>query len=434
MSTQTRSRFVPRTRSGSHARPQSAAQVADRKKRFDEYQKEVKRLAYGNWDRILISLAGQVLGAAIEAGPLKHVPCPVHGGKNGDAFRCLNDFRLTGGMVCNSCGARPDGFSTLMWLYQWDFIRAIKEVGEALGKPYGEGFKPAAAGAPKVQAVEFKAKVEDPAEVARRDERNAKKMTELWLESFPLLAPESAIARMYLKNRAISKVFGTLDDIRFHPAVSYWENGTDLGEHPCMIRLLRQANGEPLSIERLYLTPDGRKADLEKVKKIMPYRSTATFHGSAVRLDHEVGTVLCVAEGVETALSYRAMLGLPTWATTFAGLMETLVIPAQAELVIIAADLDPPHRNPKGEMVPGRGQEAAEILAERIRKAGRRVAITMPPFEIPQGLKKLDWNDVLQTMGIDAAREHAYVRKTRARVAQTLKEMGYDWDSTHAHY
>src|SRR5690606_7438327 len=135
--------------------------------------------------------------------------------------------------------------------------------------------------------------------------------------------------------------FGTLDDLRFHPAVSYWENGVDIAEYPAMLRLLRQPNGEPMTIERLYLSPDGRKAPVEKQKKIMPRRSTAEYHGSCVRLDHEVGTVLCVAEGVETALSYRAMLGLPTWATTVAGLMETLMIPSHVELVLIAADLDP---------------------------------------------------------------------------------------------
>src|SRR5690606_1520252 len=147
------------------------------------------------------------------------------------------------------------------------------EVGEALGKPYGDGFRPASAGAPKVHAVEFKPKAEDPALVAKRDERNAEKMTALWSESFPLLAAESAIARAYLKKRGITKVFGPHDDLRCRPAASYWEIGTDLGEHPCMMRLLRLASGEPLSIERLYLTPEGVKAQVEKAKKLMPYRS-----------------------------------------------------------------------------------------------------------------------------------------------------------------
>lgn len=425
-------RFVPRQRAGRRPR-QSAEEVEDRKKRFDAYQKEVKRLAYGNWDSILIAMAGGQMQQAVEAGPRKHVYCPVHEGVNGDAFRVLNDFSLTGGTVCNSCGAHADGFATLMWLYGWDFIKAVKEVGASLGLPYGNGYKAEVQQA-KVQVVEFKKKEEDPRKIARRDERRADEMSTLWSDSLSLFDPDAEVARCYLKNRGITRVFAPLDDLRFHPAVSYWENNVDLGEYPAMLRLLRQASGEPLTIERLYLTPEGRKAPVEKQKKIMPYRSTAVFHGSAVRLDHEVGTVLCVAEGVETALSYRSMLGLPTWATTFAGLMESLVIPPQVELVIIAADLDPKRTDAQGRVVLGRGEEAASILADRIRAANRKAAIVMPPFELPEGMSKLDWNDVLVSMGIDQARAQPFVVKTRERVCQVLDEMGYQWESSHAHY
>lgn len=424
-------RFVPRQRAGRRPR-QSAEDVTNRKRRFDTYQKEVKRLAYGNWDSILMALAGGHMQQAIEVGPRKHVYCPVHEGVNGDAFRVLNDFSLTGGTVCNSCGAHADGFATLMWLYGWDFIQAVKEVGASLGLPYG-GYTPEVK-ASKVQVVEFKKKDDDPEKVARRDEHRAAEMSKLWSESYSLFDPEAEVARRYLKNRGISRVYAPLDDLRFHPAVSYWENNVDLGEFPAMLRLLRQASGEPLTIERLYLSPEGRKAPVEKQKKIMPYRSTAVFHGSAVRLDHEVGTVLCVSEGVETALSYRAMLGLPTWAATFAGLMESLVIPPQVELVIIAADLDPKRPDAQGNLVPGRGEEAASILADRIRAANRKAAIVMPPFELPPGMSKLDWNDVLQSMSIDQARALPFVYKTRQRVAQVLDDMGYQWESAHAHY
>lgn len=424
-------RFVPRQRAGRRPR-QSAEDVADRKRRFDTYQKEVKRLAYGNWDSILMAMAGGHMQQAIEAGPRKHVYCPVHEGVNGDAFRVLNDFSLTGGTVCNSCGAHADGFATLMWLYGWDFIQAVKEVGASLGLSYA-GYTPEVR-ASRVQVVEFKKKDDDPEKIARRDEHRAAEMSKLWSESYSLFDPEAKIARDYLKNRGIDRVYAPLDDIRFHPAVSYWENNVDLGEYPAMLRLLRQASGEPLTIERLYLTPEGRKAPVEKQKKIMPYRSTAVFHGSAVRLDHEVGTVLCVSEGVETALSYRCMLGLPTWAATFAGLMESLVIPPQVELVIIAADLDPKRTDAQGNLVPGRGEEAASILADRIRAANRKAAIVMPPFELPDGMSKLDWNDVLQSLGIDHARTLPFVYKTRERVAQVLDEMGYQWESSHAHY
>lgn len=410
----------------------STEAAAARRARFDAYLKEVKRSVYGNWGQVMPCLA-PALQAALEAGPTKHVHCPVHGGKHGDAFRLMNDFSLTGGTVCNTCGTFADGFATLRWMFGWEFVKAVKEVGAVIGLPYGDGHQQQARPA-TVRLVATAVPAEDPAKVAERDERNAAQMAALWSESVSILHPSAGIARDYLKNRGISKVFGTLDDLRFHPRVSYWENGVDIADYPAMLRLLRQPNGEPMTIERLYLSPDGRKAPVEKQKKIMPRRSTAEYHGSCVRLDHEVGTVLCVAEGVETALSYRAMLGLPTWATTVAGLMETLMIPSHVELVLIAADLDPPQTSPQGAAIAPRGQAAAETLAQRIRAAGRRAAVHVPPFELPPGVAKLDWNDVLQSYGIDEARKQPFVLKTRERVAVTLDEMGYQWDSSHAHY
>lgn len=429
------SRFVQRapTRRG-YQRP-GAMDVQERKEKFDAYQKEVKRLAYGNWDSILPALASSSdhLMRAINEGPKKHVACPVHGGRNGDAFRVHNDFRLTGGTVCNTCGPRADGFATLMWLFGWDFIRSIKEVGDAIGLPYKAGLNPASKPAqPRVVAIPIKDQ-EDPQKIAKRDDRRAQEMAKLWSESLSIFDPAAEVARLYLKNRGIDRVVGPLEDLRFHPAVSYWENNVDLGEFPAMLRLIRQANGQPLTIERLYLTSEGMKAKVEKQKKVMPYRSSSTYHGSSVRLDHEVGTVLCVAEGVETALSWRAMTGLPTWATTVAGLMETLVIPPTVELVIVASDKDPEERDANGDVIEGRGERAAKILVERIRAANLKAAVMLPPYKL-SGAKKLDWNDVHANFGTNEARKEPFAIATRERVRQMLEEMGYQWSSALAHF
>ena len=42
-----------------------------------------------------------------------HVPCPMHGGQDG--LRCFDDFDETGGMICNTCGAFPNGYLVLAW-------------------------------------------------------------------------------------------------------------------------------------------------------------------------------------------------------------------------------------------------------------------------------------------------------------------------------
>jgi len=402
-----------------------ATDAHDRKERFSEYGKEVKRRAYGNWEMVLRTLA-PMLHPALDVGPRKHVACPVHGGVHGDAFRLLSDFNMTGGTVCNTCGTHHDGFNTLKWLYGWDFARAVKEVGEVVGLRYGNGQVAETSPVVKTVAVPM-AKEEDPETVRRRDEKRAADMAQLWAESYSIFAPEAAIAREYLKRRGITRVFGPLEDLRFHPALPYWENRTSVADYPGMLRMLRQKDGRTLTIERLYLTPEGLKAPVEKQKKVMPRLSTGEYHGSAVRLDHDVGLVLCVAEGVETALSFRALTGFPTWATTVANLMESLVIPNQVELVVIAADADRPQRDAQGRELPPRGQAAAEVLAQRIRAAGRKVVILPPPFVVPEGRHKLDWNDVLVEMGIDEGRQIPMVQKLRSKVEQELTAMGYDW-------
>ena len=429
------SRFLQRTSVRTSERRRGATDVQERKERFDKYQKEVKQRAYMNWDSILLALAGsnEHMKNAINNGPRKHGHCPVHGGRNGDAFRIHNDFQMTGGTVCNTCGHHADGIATLMWLFGWDFVRAIKEVGSVISVPYGNGF---VASQPRstVSVVTVAKPEDDPQKVARRDERRARDMGKLWSESVSIFDPGAEAARLYLKSRGIDRVVGPLDDLRFHPAVSYWENNVDIGEFPAMLRLLRQANGEPLTIERLYLTPEGSKANVEKQKKIMPPRSTSVYNGSCVRLDHVVGTVLCVAEGFETALSWRAMTGLPTWAATVAGLMETLVIPRTVELVIVAGDKDPVVLDKQGKPIEGRGERAANILMNRIKDANLKAATFLPPYVVPEGRSKLDWNDVHHILGTDAARNEPFSVRTRERVKEMLEEMGYEWSSAHAHY
>ncbi len=65
-----------------------------------------------SWDRALSRLAPD-LCPAIENRP-RHVPCPVHRGKDG--FRAFDDFDSSGGMVCNSCGSFPNGYLVLAWV------------------------------------------------------------------------------------------------------------------------------------------------------------------------------------------------------------------------------------------------------------------------------------------------------------------------------
>ena len=97
-----------------------------------KYEYETQRVkddARGRWERVLPDLAPALKDAVERRG--KHVPCPVHGGRDG--FRVFPDVDETGGGVCNTCGYFADGFSLLMWINGWDFGRTIREVAEHVG-------------------------------------------------------------------------------------------------------------------------------------------------------------------------------------------------------------------------------------------------------------------------------------------------------------
>ncbi|MCD8339866.1 MAG: toprim domain-containing protein [Burkholderiales bacterium] len=96
--------------------------------------KIIRQEAHGRWDQILYSLAPD-LGPALNK-PGRHVPCPVHGGKDG--FRVYRNSDINGASVCNTCGEMKDGFETLMWVNGWSFYQALQEVGKYLLPHYSD--------------------------------------------------------------------------------------------------------------------------------------------------------------------------------------------------------------------------------------------------------------------------------------------------------
>lgn len=89
----------------------------------------VREAARGHWDAIFCALAPMLKAAMQQPG--KHVPCPVHGGKDG--FRLFPDYATAGSCVCNTCGTFRDGFETLEWLHGWGFAETLKRVSCVLG-------------------------------------------------------------------------------------------------------------------------------------------------------------------------------------------------------------------------------------------------------------------------------------------------------------
>jgi putative DNA primase/helicase len=141
-----------------------------------------------------------------------------------------------------------------------------------------------------------------------------------------------------------------------------------------MIAKLEDIHNDLVNIQRFYLTPDGQKAYGEKSKKLMATPIEGTSNRAAIQLD-EPGTVLCIAEGVETSLWLRKRSQWPFWACYCADAMSQVEISSGTKNVYIFPDAN------------NTGKHAAQCAAERLVKQGFRVKIMPPP-----GPK--DWDDM----------------------------------------
>lgn len=302
---------------------------------------ELREACQHRWHDIMVSM-----GVHQSILTKRHQACPLcKSGK--DRFR-WTDYLGMGGYICNQCGS-GDGFDFLMQYTGKDFKGVAEDIRSIIGETQAR----------PVQNSDI--------------EKARKRLVSIW-QGANKLSPNCP-THLYLKSRGLDGLrFSTLTGIRCHPGLDYWHYEDDelmnLGKHPAMVSLVTTYDNKPATLHVTYLTKDGGKAALDPVRKLMT--SCRNWQGGAVRLGSlEDGQVLCVAEGIETALTMK--LNNPdwcTWACISAGNMEKFLPPNNAHTVYIAADNDYSHT----------GQAAAHTLAKRIiSKMGEiRVSVLMP--------------------------------------------------------
>lgn len=334
--------------------------------------KEVKRKASGRWIEILGRLAPTL--APFTDKPGKHGPCPVHGGK-GDGFRLYKDVNETGGGHCNTCGGFPDGFALISWATGDSYKQVLNDVAEILGgaNTYKDRPAPAVPAKPKVDPA-----VED-ASIRRR-------LSSVYAASLPLTHPDSEPARLYLKARGFTLL---PEMLRMHPALNWQDiEGNRAGPFPTLIALVVDHKERGVTLHRTYLTPDGKKAPVSSVKKLMSHPSYVSLQGSAIRLFPQAKTI-AVCEGIETAMAVTEATRIPCWPLISATFMPSFVPPQGVERVIVFAD-----KNSPSKMHPnGHGQEAAHALRMNLWAKHIKCSVEIPPSPIPDGAKDIDWCD-----------------------------------------
>lgn len=275
-----------------------------------------KEAAKGRWREILFALG---VNPKILSG--KHTACPFcRAGR--DRFR-FNPKTESGLWICNQCGG-GDGFSFLMQLNGWDFKMAKHEVDRVLGH-----------GLPVVNRP--------------KPEDELPKLRSIWNGARPI----GDLVRSYLFSRGI--------DTYSICCLRETDNA--------MVAMVTDAKGDFTQIHRTFLPSTKRLFGCGPITD-----------GAAVRLmQRERGSVLGVAEGIETSLSAAELFGVPVWAALNATLLRKWTPPDDVREVIIFADNDANYT----------GQSAAFALANTLSVKGLSVRI-----EIPDVVGE-DWNDVL---------------------------------------
>jgi phage/plasmid primase-like uncharacterized protein len=329
------------------------------------------------WLCVLSALAGDVLAPALRR-PGRHAPCPVHGGRHGDGFRLFADVDQTGGGICASCGAFPDGLALLQWLFRWSFPEALRQTAAVLG------LRPGAA----MTVVPARNRRQPPQRSVAESGQPREALRRAWAASLSPQHPGAWPLRHYLAARRLAVSVLDARVIRLHPALPYWSlDGDDqphcLGRFPAMLARVCAADGRAVTLHRTYLRADGTgKAPVSSPKKLMRHVRSAPLAGGAVRL-FPAGAALGIAEGIETALAVQAMTGLPVWACGSATLLARFRPPPCVERLTVWADKD------RSEA----GMRAAEVLHARLASV-LEVHIELPVAPIPAGAKGLDWADV----------------------------------------
>ena len=326
----------------------------------------IKQKASHRWLEILSTLA-PALRPALEK-PGQHVPCPVHGGRDG--FRLFKDVNESGGGICNTCGNFPDGFSVLQWVNGWSFRQSLEAVSISLGLIPG-----------RQKVVSLQDRVPPPGKrnSLQGAERRRKNLLAVWEQSTEIRADDPA--HEYLCRRIpgieISEIPSLKIVLRYHARLPYYEDFKLLAHYPALIAAIQNVRGRVASLHRTYLNKDGGKASVSSPKKVMSPVIPGGTRGAAVKLFPVCG-ILGLTEGIETALGVHAARGLPVWACVSANGLEAVELPSVVREVAIFGDND----------ISGRGQEAARNLAKRLLQEDRKVDVLIP--EKPG----TDWLDV----------------------------------------
>lgn len=280
--------------------------------------------------------------------------CPFHNEKT-PSFR-VNDGK--GVWHCFGCGKGGDVIEFVQLAEGVDFLDAVRLLAD------GEDLPP----------IDPKAR-ERQARADRADRSAAILAAQAQWQGARSIA--GTPAELYLRSRGITEA--PPSTVRF-ARVPIWRDkktGADGRPFPALIAACQNVAGKIVGVQRIFLTSDGRKADMAN-----PKLSLGQVRGCAVRLGPPARHIL-LCEGPEDGLTLRQRHpGRSVWVSLGTGSLPFLELPSGIERVTIAGD-----NNAAGRAAVAAGIEAFEAQ-------GRRADAIYPDPAFK------DWNDEL--MGVRA--------------------------------
>lgn len=276
--------------------------------------------------------------------------CPAHQ----DSSPSLHVTETRSGTVLLKCFAGCD---------QWSVIRALRDLD--LWPDRAEKGDPAA-------PLAYADRPEHDAEREADEQRRRDTARTMWADASPIYG---TAAETYLRHRGVT--IPLPPTLRFVHSLSHRPSRRAF---PALLGAMQDGAGRVIAVQRTWLKPDGSgKAPIAPAKATL-----GRMHDAAVRLGR-AGSMLGIAEGIETALSAQQIYSVPTWAVLGAGRLAAVTLPEDVRRVVIFAD--------NGEV----GLREAAKAAEHYNSRYHVEATVEAPEEAG------DWNDALQSSRSRAA-------------------------------
>lgn len=355
--------------------------------------------------------------------------CPSYSCSEHQLWNNKGNFELfdeSGAGYCYKCRNRFSPFDIIMEFNKISFADAKRQIENHIGFRVDPNFKPTV-----IPSKPITPKAPTKSEIAAA-KRQRQAMNDLWEQAHHLDKEESLPAARYFAKRGIMHLGHALHNaVKCHTAMPFfipiphlnedrstedtnerlklihycqnhpqfvefvYKNGSpvqaNMGNHPCILLLVKTPKGEPRRIHRIYIDQLGNKAcfsrDGFEVKRMMPGGHGLAINGCACYID-QPSLVRGVGEGLETVLAVKQVTDMPMDCAINAGMLKNYTPPPGTKYVYIFEDKD----------ASGTGELMAKAAEERLRGMGYYVLRLSPPIALANR-KSVDWLDVLVELG-----------------------------------